>query len=249
LYATVPGGAFNTAAGAYSLAAGRRAAVQPGHDGTFLFADSNDFDFASSAANEFAVRATGGVRLVTGIDGSGSPIAGVSLPAGSGSWSNLSDRSVKSNIAAVNPSDVLTQLMTVPISTWSYKTQDQSIRHIGPMAQDFAAFGVGEDDKHIDTVDENGIALAAIQGLYRMNAASDQKIKDQERRITDLESENLALQNEVAALAQSVADLKQNSNPATAPANSSPLVPANAIVTVGVCAIGWMFVSNRRNSG
>jgi hypothetical protein len=36
------------------------------------------------------------------------------------------------------------------------------------MAQDFyAAFAVGQDDKHISTVDADGVALAAIQGLNR----------------------------------------------------------------------------------
>ncbi len=32
------------------------------------------------------------------------------------------------------------------------------------MAQDFrAAFGLGEDEKHISTLDEGGVALAAVQ--------------------------------------------------------------------------------------
>jgi hypothetical protein len=45
-----------------------------------------------------------------------------------------------------------------------------SRRHIGPMAQDFySAFGL--DDKRITTIDEGGVALAAIQGLYRQNQA------------------------------------------------------------------------------
>jgi len=36
------------------------------------------------------------------------------------------------------------------------------------MAQDFnEAFGTGNSDKCIPTVDENGVALAAIQALYR----------------------------------------------------------------------------------
>lgn len=38
--------------------------------------------------------------------------------------------------------------------------------HIGPMAQDFnAAFQLGESDRAITTVDADGVALAAIQGL------------------------------------------------------------------------------------
>ena len=34
-----------------------------------------EFDFHSVGGNEFAARATGGVRFVTGIDGSGNPVA------------------------------------------------------------------------------------------------------------------------------------------------------------------------------
>ena len=61
---------------------------------------------------------------------------------------------------------MLRKLARVPISTWSYRAQDDSIRHIGPMAQDFyRAFGVGESRRRIDSVDADGVALVAIQGL------------------------------------------------------------------------------------
>jgi dTDP-4-amino-4,6-dideoxygalactose transaminase len=37
---------------------------------------------------------------------------------------------------------------------------------MGVMAQDFyAAFGIGEDERHITTIDADGVAFAAIQGL------------------------------------------------------------------------------------
>ncbi|HRX95862.1 MAG TPA: hypothetical protein P5514_02860 [Bacteroidales bacterium] len=78
-HSTVPGGKDNLAAGDYSLAAGRRAKIDPAHDGSFLFADQNNYDFNSVAANEFAVRATGGVRFVTAIDGSGNPAHTVNI--------------------------------------------------------------------------------------------------------------------------------------------------------------------------
>jgi hypothetical protein len=46
------------------------------------------------------------------------------------------------------------------------------VRHIGPTAQDFyRAYVLGLDDKHIATIDEGGVALAGIQGLYRQNKA------------------------------------------------------------------------------
>jgi hypothetical protein len=62
--ATVPGGRDNTAQGAYSFAAGRRAKAN--HDGAFVWADSTNADFTSTAANQFAVRATGGVSFSIG---------------------------------------------------------------------------------------------------------------------------------------------------------------------------------------
>jgi trimeric autotransporter adhesin len=60
---TVGGGTFNTAAGDYSLAAGRRAKAK--HQGSFVWADSTDADFASTVNDQFAIRAAGGVRLVS----------------------------------------------------------------------------------------------------------------------------------------------------------------------------------------
>src|SRR5262249_10122041 len=62
-YATVPGGVNNTAAGYSSFAAGRRAKAN--HQGAFVWADSADADFASTASNQFLIRATGGVGIGT----------------------------------------------------------------------------------------------------------------------------------------------------------------------------------------
>jgi hypothetical protein len=185
--ATIPGGQENAAAGDYSFAAGRRAKAD--HDGAFVWGDSNDFDFASTTDDQFSARATGGARFVSAIDdGNGNPTAGVILNAGAGSWSNLSDRNRKEHFAPVDGQDVLARLTEVPIATWNYKSQDPSIRHVGPTAQDFyAAFGVGEDDRHISTLDADGVALAAIQGLYQI-------VQEQEAQIADLEARLAALE-------------------------------------------------------
>ena len=176
----VPGGFSNAAAGMRSLAAGTRAKAQ--QDGAFVWADSSDFDFASIATNEFAARAIGGVRFVSGVDSNGVPVSGVSLPAGSGSWTTLSDRNAKTRFAPVNPRELLDRVAQLPVQSWNYKSQSESVRHIGPTAQDFhATFNVGEDDQHIATVDADGVALAAIQGL-------NQKVEENEARIRELEA-------------------------------------------------------------
>ena len=43
--------------------------------------------------------------------------------------------------------------------------------HATPNSVFHRAFGLGEDRTHIDTIDSEGVALAAIQGLYRQNKA------------------------------------------------------------------------------
>lgn len=187
-YSVVPGGILNEASGDYSFASGSHAKVRATHSGAFLYADSSDLDFYSAAADEFAVRATGGVRLVTAIDDGGDAVAGVELPPGSGSWTSLSDQEMKANVSSVDENQILLSLAGLPISTWSYVGQDSSVRHIGPMSQDFhAAFGVGDDDRHISVVDGDGVALAAIQGLYQLVLEQGAQIAALEARVEALE--------------------------------------------------------------
>ena len=63
----------------------------------------------------------------------------------------------------VNGQAVLARLAEVPITTWNYETQDPTIRHMGPMAQDFhAAFGLGESERHIPTIDADGVATYVL---------------------------------------------------------------------------------------
>jgi hypothetical protein len=184
-YGVVPGGDRNVA-GTNGFAAGRRANAI--HQGAFVWADSRDVNFSSIRTNEFSARATGGVRFVSGIDTSGNVISGVQLPSGGGSWASLSDRNAKENVEKVQGREILKRLAAIPIATWNYKSQDTAVRHIGPMAQDFAAaFNVGEDEKHIATVDADGVALAAIQGLNQVVKEKETEIEDLKKRLTMLE--------------------------------------------------------------
>jgi hypothetical protein len=80
-------------------------------------------------------------------------------------WINASDRNLKQDFEPVDPLELLAKVTSMPVQSWSYKSHPQE-KHVGPVAQDFhAAFGLGSDDKSIATVDESGVALAAIQGL------------------------------------------------------------------------------------
>jgi hypothetical protein len=96
---------------------------------------------------------------------------GLYLSAGGSSWNTLSDREQKSNFAQVNSKMLLDKLSSIEISSWNYKDQDPSIRHVGPTAQDFNAllpFLGGEGATFINSLDADGVALAAIQGLYEL---------------------------------------------------------------------------------
>jgi len=168
--ATVAGGSSNTAGGDWSFAAGANASAN--HTGSFVWGDASGRTLSSNGNNTVSFASTGGARFVTGYDVNGQPSTGVTLAAGGGSWSSLSDRAAKRNLVPVDQRALLRKLNRVSISRWSYKSQKASIRHLGPMAQDFhAAFGLGEDKRHIDAIDSEGVALAAIQGLYRQNQA------------------------------------------------------------------------------
>lgn len=106
-----------------------------------------------------------------------------------GTFVSASDRARKENFQPVDPAAVLEKVAALPISEWNYK-EDPASRHVGPMAQDFhAAFGVGPDDQHIATVDADGVALAAIQGLHRKVEEQAAALRARDERIARLETE------------------------------------------------------------
>jgi hypothetical protein len=163
--ASVPGGYHNLASGQFSFAAGFGSYATT--DGSFVWSDDSGSSkhLAPNKANQFLARAAGGVTFYS----NSGMTTGVTLAAGSGSWSNASDRDLKSRVSKLDDSAILSKVAALPVSEWSY-TSEGAVRHVGPMAQDFyAAFNVGEDDKHIATIDEEGVALAAIKALHAEN--------------------------------------------------------------------------------
>lgn len=191
--ATIPGGIFNEAKGNNSFAAGAQAKAE--HNGAFVWGGDASTLTISTNNNSFTVRATGGVRFITSTAGgtglTNANTNGVILNPGSGSWTSLSDRNAKENFTTINGREVLAKVSTMPVMTWNYRAQHKTIRHIGPTAQDFKeAFGLGESDTGITTVDADGVALAAIQGLV-------EELKERDEAIDELKTELRALRDEV----------------------------------------------------
>jgi Chaperone of endosialidase len=121
-----------------------------------------------------------------------------------------SDRSIKTDFGSVNAQNILSRLATLPIEAWRYTNEIPGVRHVGPMAQDFkAAFGLGNNDKIIGFVDEEGVALAAIQGL---NEKLEDRSQNSDARMKKLETENADLKQQLAELKQIVNHLNQKLN-------------------------------------
>jgi hypothetical protein len=183
------------------------------HAGAFVWADSTDEGFASEREDQFRVRANGGAAFQVGalkfleIRAAGNRFVDTSTNAYlslGGTWTNASDRELKENIELVDPQEVLQQLTTLPIYTWNYEAEGSEIQHMGPMADDFhATFAVGYDESSIATIDAEGVALAAIKGLYETLEGQKAVIARQQAQIATLQQQLQDLQRRMAALEKS----------------------------------------------
>ncbi|MBP7828917.1 MAG: tail fiber domain-containing protein [Kiritimatiellae bacterium] len=181
-FSTIPGGLNNSVGqdAKYAFAAGRRAKAN--HRGAFVWGDSTDLDVSSTNTDSVTMRAAGGYRLFS----NSSTNLGAILEPGATAWSALSDRDAKENFTPVDAEEILQQIAGLPITEWNYKADPNRRRYIGPVAQDFqAAFGLGSD-RTINTLDTDGVTLAAIQGLYQA--------------VQELREENAALRHELEQL-------------------------------------------------
>jgi hypothetical protein len=101
-------------------------------------------------------------------------------------FNTTSDRNAKTGFQAVDPQDILRKVASLAITRWAF-TNSTEVPHIGPVAQDFhEAFGLGADDRHIATVDADGVALAAIQGL---NARLETELRAKDRELDAMRAE------------------------------------------------------------
>ncbi|HEX6369453.1 MAG TPA: tail fiber domain-containing protein [Longimicrobium sp.] len=187
-----------TANAANAIALGQRASAGA-NAGTFTWADASTTTvFASNAAHSFQIRASGGVRLFT----NSTATVGVSLTAGGSSWNVISDRNRKRDFLAVDGEDVLARIRNLPVTTWAYIDEAGSVRHMGPMAQDWhAAFGFSADDTTINMSDLDGVNLAAVQALERRTADLQAQLAERDARIQALEARMARMEALLAAQA------------------------------------------------
>lgn len=196
----VPGGYDNEASGSYSFAGGCQAKAN--HWGSFVWGDGTFTDIASTGNNEFIVRASGGIWFGTNSAPSTPSTRFINTSTGAylssgGTWTNASDKNLKEGFEQINEAEILEKVAELPITIWNYREEASSVTHIGPVAQDFhAAFGLGNDDRSISTVDADGVALAAIQALYAENQEKEAEIAELRSQLAELEARFDALEKD-----------------------------------------------------
>ena len=208
-------GYLTVANGAYSTAMGNRANTA-GMSGSFVYGDvSTNNTIGAPLDNSFVVRAQHFWFGTTSAPAAPSghlieTSTGAYLSTG-GTWTNTSDVNKKHAFKSVDAEDLLARIDAMPVSTWTYNTELDSVRHMGPTAQDFRkAFGLGDTDKAIATVDADGVSLAAVKALIqRTTKLSDENVELRER-VTHLSTPPPPLRSMIAELAQRLSLIEQS---------------------------------------
>lgn len=179
--------------------------------------DRNErWEFSNNTVGDFNITrsGTGGSELAVSragrvIMGPGGFAAFDARPNGNvfiaGTLSESSDRDKKENFEDVDCEAILKQVADLSITTWNYKTDEEDIRHMGPVAQDFrGAFKLGDSDKTIATTDKVGVSLAAIKALNTKLKGKDVEIKSLRSELEEVNErmERLETMLEQALLAQ-----------------------------------------------
>jgi len=113
---------------------------------------------------------------------------GTATLSNGGAWTNASSRSFKEGFVPVDPQVILAKVAALPISVWNYKNSKEG-NHMGPMAEDFeASFGLAGEGQSIATVDADGVALAAIQGLNLKLAEAEAENRALKKRLDVIEA-------------------------------------------------------------
>jgi hypothetical protein len=193
-------GCFITASGNYSTAIGVDVSTNS-KAGSCIIGDVSTLTVANSSLdNQMTMRFNGGYILYS----NAGLTTGVHMNAGVSGWTNICDRNKKQSFRPVDGEELLKKIRTIPITEWSYKGADPSIRYIGPMAQDFyAAFHLGgKDSLGINSISIDGVNMAAIQALEKRTS----ELQKAQEKISALETSL----NKLSAVVQTLVDEKKN---------------------------------------
>ena len=180
--------------------------------------NARQWEFTNDSAGNFNISLVGTGGRELGITPAGQMIVGpggnpshIMSPNGNliiqGSLTEGSSRTIKENFQAVDCDEVLAKVVDMEITTWNYKHDEDNIRHMGPVAEDFRdAFSLGENDTSIAAMDKDGVALASIQALNKRLEAREARIRqleaELERQATESNRRLEALEAAIARMAK-----------------------------------------------
>jgi trimeric autotransporter adhesin len=209
-----------TANNDYSVSIGYRGSNN-GHTGTIVLSaeDGTSTDSVRAQADrEFRVRAAGGIRLrVSAAANGNTPGAGgnvgCDLTSAVPSWTCASSRTLKENYLTVDGEDVLARVRALPITTWNMIGGDRTVRHLGPVAEDFwHAFGLGLGESTIGLGDIDGVNLAAAKALEARTTSLRHELDARTAQVQALQAQ---VDGQARLLAQLEARLRTLETPAS----------------------------------
>jgi hypothetical protein len=149
--------------------------VDADNTGRMRFDDGQNWNIGGGAGSTFIITEAGDAAEFL-LDNNGDLTI-------TGTLTELSDVNAKENFATVDRQDILNKVLQLPITTWNYKDDEETARHLGPMAQDFfATFELGGTDTGISPRNVASVALVAIQGLGDQLQAKDAQIETMEQQ-------------------------------------------------------------------
>ena len=181
-YSAVPGGNGCGALGKGSFAAGTIATAH--NDGSFVWGDGSGGPTADSGPNQFVVGASGGAWVWS----DPARTLGVLLSPGGTAWATPCAAGGRGDLTRLDPAATLAQVEGLPI----YEYGNGGAKCRGPTAEDWHRLfpSPGKDPRAIDTMDLDGVALAAIKGLLDLVRRQEAALGAQAARLAALEQKS-----------------------------------------------------------
>jgi hypothetical protein len=190
-YGVIPGGYRNVTSGSLTFAAGNRANAI--HDGCFVWSDTQQADFVSSAPNQFLIRAAGNVGINTPSPQFMLHVNGTAGKPGGGSWSTASDERLKKNIEPIN--DALETMLKLRGRTFEYRDPDRVNelpgRHTGMVAQEVEQIfpeWVDEAKDGYKRVTYRGFEALTVEAIRDLRREKDAQIAALEKEVAELKA-------------------------------------------------------------
>ncbi len=187
----------NTSSGTFSTTMGNYVSTNS-QEGSFIVGDHSTTTVTNSTTkDQITLRFAGDPSLVPAghtnaayrFYTNSALSTGVYMSPGQSGWKYISDRKAKENFQDLDYNKILNSIRNLQIRSWNYKETPKEIRYIGPMAQDFyREFNLGGSDSlGINTINMNGVNMAAIKGLLLKVDKVENENKELKERVDNLE--------------------------------------------------------------